>query len=170
MTDRLSFADAANELENLCQQIDETEENLGELVSQLFNRAQDTLKDSIDRRIKFIKYAESQIIVAKDMRDEWAHRAQMFEKTIEYIKENTKQVIKMNPGLPMKGNIGGFKLYKNSMPSLHILPGARIPDQYWLYPMPVIDKVKMRDDLKKDIAVEGAFLEYGEHVRIGLEI
>lgn len=165
---KLSFSEAAADLEILCEQIDDGAD-INQLVTQLFNRAQDELKDAVDRRIKFIKYAESQVVIAKEMRDEWAARAKRFEKAMEYIKNNTKEVIKANPNIPYKGTIGGFKLYKNSQPSLKLIDEVFDElDYVKVVEETVFESDRLRQDLKDGKIVMGASLEYGEHLRISL--
>lgn len=168
--DRLSFADAAAELEILCEHIESLDE-LDTAIHAAFSRSQDSLKDSIDRRIKFLKYAESQVAIAKGMRDEWSKRAFRFETTIERIKADTLGVMKANPDLPYKGTIGGFKRYKNSVPSLEMDENwAEDPSYFVTKTISSLDKERLRADLKTGKEIPGVSLRYGEHVRVSTEI
>ena len=186
MEKKLSFADAAFEMERICEQLDEVED-IGVLIQEVFNNAKDDLKSAIDRRIKFIKYAESQILIAKDMRDQWATRAERFEKTIEQLKKNTIDVMKANPALPYKGTIGAFKIYKNSQPSMTFdydtvelsrrnievvdRMGTCAPSEYvTIQEVRILDKARLKEDIKNGKEVAGVSLEYGEHVRMNLNI
>lgn len=165
----ISFAEAAQDLEALCEKIDEIED-VGPIIQQMFTRAQDDLKATVDRRIKFLKYAESQMTMAKKMRDQWGDRAQRFEKTIEYIKNDTLQTMKLNPNLPYRGSIGGFKVFRNSQPSI-IYTDDFIPAEYIEESIVVTtNKEKLRKDLLEGKEIPGCKLQYGEHIRVSLDV
>lgn len=183
---KLSFAEAAHDLEQLCEQIDDAE-NISAMLHDMFDRARETLQESVDKRIKYVKYAETQLRLAKEMRDEWATRAQRFEKALEYIKDNTKEVIKANPGIPFRGSLGSVKVCKNSVPSLRIDPdcvilakhtqelveymGVIAPEEYIEnIEIRVLNKEKLKADLKAGKEVPGITLEHGDHVRITLDV
>lgn len=184
---KLSFAEAAGDLERICQQIDNQEETIEETLHEIFTQARDTLMEAVDRRIKYIKYTESQVRLAKEMRDEWSDRAQRLEKALEYIKDDTKAVIKENPGIPFRGSLGSVKIYKNATPSLRIEPdslklakqtheiveyaGTLAPMEYVeMKEVRVLNKEKLKNDLKAGKEIPGISLEQGDHVRITLEI
>lgn len=165
----ISFAEAANYLENLCLEIDNAEE-IDAAMQMLFQDSAQELAHQVDRRISFIKYAESQVDAAKKMRDEWQERADKFDAMIDRIKSNTVSTIKANPGVPYKGKLGALRVQKNSVPSLVIDDEESLLSIQRYQRRPIyLDKGAVKRDLEQDLIVHGARLEYGEHLRIGVK-
>lgn len=164
----ISFQEAATNLERICDKIDNAEEISAELQSAFAEAGQD-LASSVDRRISYIKYCESQIDAARNMREEWNDRANKFETILARIKQDAIAAIKANPNLPYKGKMGSLRVQKNSVPRLIIDDSQFSCDDYtqvetttWL------DKAAIIDDIKAGRPLLGARLEYGEHLRMGL--
>lgn len=165
---KLSLAEAAAALEYLCEHI-ESLESLDAEIQNLFSEAHGSLKDCVDRRIKFLKYAESQVMLAKQMRDEWAKRALRFETAIERIKANTIAVMKANPDVPYKGDLGAFKIQKNSVPVLEMPEDWDKDPTYFIEKRYLsLDKEKLKADLKAGKEIPGVSLRYGEHLRMSI--
>lgn len=165
----ISFAEAATSLEALCAEID-TAPELTEAIKDLFVESVADLEKSVDRRISYIKYAESQIVAAKESAHQWVRRQRHFESMLEKIKQNTVEVIKANPGVPYKGNLGVLKVQKNPAPSVVLADDCleRIPSQY-IRVIQTVNRDAVKEDLKNGIEVAGAKLEWGEHLRVGLK-
>lgn len=165
----ISFLEAATKLESLCAEIDDAEE-LTEQLKEEFDRDVENLAETVDKRISFIKYAESQIKLATEMQDQWIIRKKKFQTALESVKNSTMDMMKSAPNLPYKGNLGNFRIQKNSVPTL-------ICNEEWFLNNDqclrasvdlgaVRDRIKRGDD--KEWPIEVARLEYGEHLRIGV--
>ncbi len=165
----ISFSEAATNLEAMCLEID-TAEELTAAIQALFKESVQDLEKSVDRRISYIKYAESQIASAKESANQWVRRQRHFESMLEKIKQNTVEVIKANPGVPYNGSLGALKVQKNPAPSLIIEEGdlEKFPSQY-LRTIQTLNRDAVKIDLMSGIEVDGAKLQWGEHLRIGLK-
>ncbi len=165
----ISFAEAAQSLERLCEEIDNLPQ-LDDAIQAEFKDTKEELSKQVDRRISYIKYAESQIDISKNMRDEWIARVRKFELMLQRLKANSLDVIKSNPGLPYKGSYGYLRAQKNSHPTL-ILDDEDFLLETTGYQKEKIelDKHAIKIDLENGIEIPGARLIYGEHLRIGVK-
>ncbi len=183
LKNKISLYDAAKELEGICAQVDDLEgDEIGELVGELLNRARASSVESVDRRIDYIRFAESQAQMAREMRNTWEKRLRTFERVAESIKANTLSIIKTNPGIPFEGSVEKFRVCKNAQPKLiHPLTIQRyqteiiLPDSFTPFldeyietkTIHVLNKEALKKDLKAGKEILGAALELGEHIRIG---
>lgn len=164
---KISFLDAANHLEQICDKVDSIDE-IDKEIEGLFTEATSDLSESVDRRIYFIKYAESQIIAAKKMREEWDSRVKRFEAMIIKIKQSTIETMKAFPNLPYKGETGSFRIQKNSVPSIRIWDEGIIPEDYYIISR-AVSRALIKGAIDAGFNVDGVSVEYGEHLRIGLK-
>lgn len=162
----ISLHEAASNLERICDTIDSVDDISAELQSAFAEAGQD-LASSVDRRISYIKYCESQIDAARNMREEWDDRAKKFETILDRIKQDAIAAIKANPNLPYKGMLGKLRVQKNSTPYLVLDPDFDIMP-YVVKLEPRIDRSEIIKALKEGKEVPHAKLEYGEHLRVGL--
>src|SRR3990167_1395036 len=102
---KISFADAALEVERICDEIEDLEE-IDERVSSLFSEAIENLSETVDRRVRFLDYLDSQIKQATENVDIFHHRKKILEKTKDQVKQRTVETIKANPKLKFKGTLG----------------------------------------------------------------
>lgn len=165
----ISFAEAAHSLETICQEIDSADD-IDAAMQLIFQDSAQELSEQVDRRISYIKYAESQALTAREMRDEWETRMHKFDAIIGRLKLNTVKIIKENPGLPYKGRLGAFRVQKNSVPTLLIDDEEALLsiERYQRRPI-FLDKSAVKRDLEQGIVIHEARLEYGEHLRIGIK-
>lgn len=163
----ISLHEAASNLERICDNIDSVDDISAELQSAFVEAGQD-LASSVDRRISYIKYCESQIDAARNMREEWDDRAKKFETILDRIKQDAIAAIKANPNLPYKGMLGKLRVQKNSTPTL-VLTESFCAGIYNVDKVITsLDKKAIIEDLKQGEEIPGAKLEYGEHLRVGL--
>ncbi len=169
MITKISFAEAATTLEHLCDQIDNADV-IADNIQTIFKQSTDDLSAAVNRRISYLKYAESQLEGAKKMRDTWNARATKFVKVIERIKADTMATMKANPNLPYKGTLGVFSIRKNSQPSLIIDNETFVRCcADFIQVKEEIDKVSLKVALLNGQEITGVRLEYGEHLRIGVK-
>lgn len=112
MTAKLPMAIAAQNLERICEAIDEGE--LNEALQSLFTDTRLDLVDAIDRRIYFLELAKDRVKTLKRLRDEFSEAAKRVEYAVERVKEGTKQIMETYPDLPYKGDLGRLRIQKNS--------------------------------------------------------
>lgn len=185
MDKKLSFREAAEEMERLCDQVDDLEgDQIGILVIELLNRQQQTMIETVDKRIALLRYCESQEAKAREMRNLWETRLRTFEKFTDNIKSYTLMTIKANPGIPYHGSTEKFRVQKNSQAKL-IHPLSVHKEQIEIVEMDcftnaldtyiesktvyVLNKEALKKDLKSGKEIFGTSLETGEHIRIGMK-
>lgn len=185
MENKITFREAAEDMERLCDQIDDLEgDQIGVLVQELLKRSQENLADSVDRRISFIRYCESQEAKAREMRNVWETRLRKFEKLQEKIRLDTLATMKANPGISFSGTDEKFRVQKNSQPKL-IHPLSVHKEQFEVVEIDsfttlmheyvlektvyILDKEALKKDLKSGKNITGSSLEIGEHIRIGMK-
>ncbi len=169
MITKISFAEAAMTLEHLCDQIDSADV-IADNIQTIFKQSTDDLSAAVNRRISYLKYAESQLEGAKQMRDKWNERATKFVKVIERIKTDTMATMKANPHLPYSGSMGKFSIRRNSQPSLIIEDDSYLRcNADWLEVKEEINKTAVKKALLDGQEITGVRLEYGEHLRIGVK-
>lgn len=159
---KISFFEAASQLEAICTTVDSADE-ITEAIEDIFSVSMTTLSESVDRRIAFLEYAESQIEHAKKRRDKWANRAKQFERALERIKTNTIQVMKNAPDLPYRGELGTLKIQKNSQPSVIVDETSLHSDYCNVSYAP--NRTRIKEAILDGTEVAGARLEYGEHLK-----
>ncbi len=169
MTPKISFSEAAITLERLCDEIDQSD-LIADNVITIFKQSAEDLSSAVDRRLAYLKYAEAQIVTAKDMYDKWKDRADKFARVVERIKADTLATMKANPNLPYKGMLGAFRIQRNSQPSLIIEDEAvLLESSTWTIEKVELDKAQIKKALMGGIEIPSARLEYGEHLRIGVK-
>lgn len=165
---KISFADAASELEDLCQKIDKAEE-IGPLLQSLFEERHESFVDSVDRKIRYRAYLESQINKAMEISEAWQIRANNLsniKEKLDYLIFNT---IKANPNLKFQGRLGGFRLQKSN-PKL-VIDEKILASQFFIeHKLTKPNRNAILTALDAGETVEGAHLEQGEHLRTTKEI
>ncbi len=114
-----SLAKYATEVELVCQEIDNCE---GEIPAELIARfaaAQGDLVGKVDRFIGFLDAVKSRITLLKEHRERATRAIKAAENFERGLKEYVKGTMQAMPGLPYKGEAGGFRLQRNP-PSLKI--------------------------------------------------
>lgn len=162
---KISLQEAAVNLERLCDEI-ECVDDITDQLQVLFGDAKLDLKDSVDRRIALINYANSQVEAAKEMCNGWANRRKKFETIIEHVKASTLNTMKAFPNLSYTGNLGSFQIRK-SPPSLVVHDRDKIDNEFFIVELR-IDHQKLKSALKDGREIQGVSLEQSDHVRISL--
>ena len=172
MIKKISFAEAALVLEQLCDEVEKAE-NIEDAFLSKFAESTHDLSEAVDRRISYIKYAESQIALCQQMKEQWHNRSKKFSKIIERLEANTMETIKANRKLLYKGQLGSFNIQKNSMPSLVLDNTDEFMERYsnsiYVDQIPKINNSEIKKYLQAGEVLEGARLEYGEHLRISVK-
>lgn len=163
----ISFYEASQRLEYMCDAVDSTEIT-DELIKD-FAECKEDFSSAVDQRISYIKYCESQIDLATKMQNEWHDRASKFKNIIARIKQNTIDTINANPNLPYKGKLGSVRIQKNSVPALRYDEDDFLHNERYRKISYSVDTQMLTRDLKQGIPVPGASLEWGEHLRISVK-
>lgn len=164
MINKISFFDAASELERICEKIDTIEELDKELTEQ-FDQKLLSMKEMVDKRARYLLYAESQIKAAERLEFSWATRKKSFTKAYERIKANTLHTMKCYPDTHFNGTLGGFRIQKN--PKKLVIDETKLDKDEW-YIANLVRTPNKEAILKALVAgdtIEGARIEQGEHVR-----
>lgn len=162
----ISFAEAASNLERICQDIDESEiDNI--IANEIgFNAAKDALVKNVDRRINYLQYLRSQISYAEKERASWSERLARLVLLEERIKFNTVKTLQANKGLKFAGYRGTIVL-TNSNPTVIVNDESLIPAEYKEAKMThIIKKSLIKTAILKGESVDGARLERKAHIKI----
>lgn len=135
------------------------------ILAELLKQREEDFTHTVDRRIKFIKYVESQLEAAKGELERWKKRRDKMEALLEAIKKDTIDVMHANPSLSYKGELGTLKVQRNSQPSLVLTGGFEAPKDY-IRLDPVLDRAKLKTALIQGAVIPGAELKHGEHLRV----
>lgn len=161
----LSLADAAFELEKLCDAIDESG-NLDEQVHALFQEHVESFEAEVDRRIKAIWYLESQRDKANAMIALWQKRLDKTVKALDGIKAHTMITLK-NYNRPFRGELGEIRIKRHSVPRLVIAVQSPELETYMEAKVTlVLDRPTLKKDLLAGLTVPGALLVHTESLRI----
>lgn len=185
---RMSFFNAARDLSELCNRIDnsqtEDEELFSELILQLDPVCQ-ALSEAIDRRKFIIREAESKIELARSYKRSIDETIKRLQKVQEKLTEATKFSIEANPNIPYKDSLGNkLTVRKNSNPSLiltldlrdskaisNLLDESSISlleiDEKYIKKVSflTLDTEKVKSDLVTGTVLPWASLYHGTHVR-----
>lgn len=161
----ISMKDAALELELLCDEI-ENIEDLTPSIQQLFQDKELILSETVDKRIRFMEYAKAQTAQAKLISDKWKQRERALDKLLQKLKEDTLVMVKSST-VPLAGTLGKLRAVRNSIPTLIVNEDHPMIKEFYsrIKTEVTIDKVKLKLDLEEGALVEGAILQYGEHLR-----
>lgn len=107
--EKISLYDAASQLEQICDQIDSSDE-VSTSLQTVFQDGLSNLATSIDRRISFIHYLEDAIDSSKAMADKWNRRKKILAKILGRIEDHTKMIMLQTPDLPFRGNMGELRI------------------------------------------------------------
>lgn len=162
---RISFSQAASDLEHICDTIDNLEDDIGPIIEKLFSERIESFSESVDRRIKYIAYLDSQILLCHENEKDWYLRRQRLQKTLNQIKSRTIETIKANPNLKYKGKLGSFVLRKSAsviIDDISLLPQEFVQIKSETIPL----KNDIKQSLKSGKPVSGAKLEERENLQI----
>lgn len=130
-------------LENINEEIEQKAENIAKVLKNL------------DANVEALKKEEERL----------ALKRKAIENNIKSLK-NYLEVTMINQGKKkFKTNLFSFSIQKNA-PSLNIIDGANIPENYYIKQAPKLDKKSLLKDIKNGITVEGVELKQSESLRI----
>lgn len=165
---KITFEDAAVQLERLCEQVNSLTE-ITPFIQELFSESKEDLASAVDRRIRFIRYAESQIPYSEKMAKDWKRRAKSFETIVDSVERNTIEFMKAYPDLPYVGALGSLRVQKNP-PKLVFDNEDEFREkntEFLLVKHTVdIDKDRIRKLLNEGKSIEGVRFEQGDQLRI----
>lgn len=115
---RIPMAFAAMILSELCDRLDDGEDP-SELMVHAFKDAEVSLAEATDRRIAFVNWVTGAIDAAKRARDQWSERARKLSALEAAFKSATAEIVKNNPDIPFKGDLGRLAVQSNP-PSLDL--------------------------------------------------
>lgn len=175
---------AASALVMLSQQIEEGADLDEALIAQ-FDDAKLSVTEAIDRRKSFKSYLLMMIDRCKAAKSEIQGRQKFFERALERLTENTKQIIETNSGVPYTDSLGAkVSVVKNGTPKLnlklpltasksvsHIIDQTSVDmfaiDQKYIKPVSflTLDVEALKADLKAGASCEWAELQFNTQIR-----
>lgn len=119
MDTKVPLALAVQNLATLMEAIDDG--NLDEAVIRLFTDQRLDLSSAVDRRICFFDICEKHVESLKDIARQYQKTAKALENALESVQKQTTEIMKGNPDVPYKGDLGRLQVQKNASPSCTIL-------------------------------------------------
>lgn len=141
----------------------------GEYEEQIINDTIESLAFEIEEKAenyaKVIKNIEADVEGYKKEEKRLADKRKSLENRIKYLKVNLENSMIALDKKKFKTQLFSFNIQKNA-PSLKIDDAAVIPSIYLIPQEPIIDKNKLKDDVKNGLEIEGVRLEQSESLRI----
>lgn len=159
----ITLADAAEDLERICDTIANADEITEDMLN-LFQKSKEEVEKEVDRAFRYKHYAESQAEYAKKVANEWYERSEKMLAIVDKIKASALATAKSS-SVPLESPNGKIKIRKNSVPSLKYNTELLPKDYLMVVSQEFVDTVKIKQALLAGEKVEGATLEWGEHVR-----
>ena len=179
---KVPLALAVQNLATLMLAIDEG--NLDEAMVKLFTDQRLDLASAVDRRICFFDLCQKHIDSLKEIAKQYELTAKRLELGLEKIKDDTLEIMKTNPDVPYKGELGRLQVQDNASAAVEVfldttkksfinivdpadIEKAQIPDKFLAthkYYTLVIAEVKKA--LESGEEIPWAKLRKGQHLRI----
>jgi len=140
----------------MMEQDDLTEEQLQELT-ELFESVNDSLEDKIEGTLKVIKHIQYDIEAFKAEEERLAKRRKSYEKSVERLKENIKNVMILTGQDKVKAGLFNVSLRNNPV-TAHIYDETKLPKEYLIEQKPKVDKRAITAALKSGLEIDGAAL------------
>lgn len=161
----------------------DNEETIDNILLSLFDVSMANVSDAVDRRIAFLQIKDATTAYLKSMYTRFKERASMLEDLTARLKEDTKHIIESNPGVPLKGKTGAFRLHKNPSKVSYVferkditihnavpietLEFFSVPSRYTKeFHIFALDTNAIKKDLDDGVQMDWAKPEQGSHVRI----
>lgn len=163
---------AAEDLEQVCQVIDNAEE-LDATLTKLFDDSKLKLQHEVDRRISFYHWLESQITAHEEAFRHYRSELARLKNVRDKFKSRTEAAIKANPGFNYQGLLGKLRIQKNGNPrvlfgfgdkklSRGVVEMFNIDEKYIKLE---VDTSQVSNDLKNGREIPWASLEYTSSIR-----
>ena len=120
------------------------------------------LTHKVDNFVNFIQKQEDQVEIAKKRKDEIAKFIKQREQLIERLKSYVMNCMKVLNTEKLEGNLHCLKFRKPSQ-IVEIIDENKIPEEYVkIIVERKIDKIALKDELKKGVVIEGVCLSNGK--------
>lgn len=165
---KISFADAAADFERICDTIDNLDE-IGPLVTNLFEKRQQTFAEKVDFMLRARWYLESQVEHSHAMIEDFQKRCKALTRSRDSLNQYVLMTMRASPDLEFRGKYGGFRIQKS--PKRLVLDETKLPASFFkeeILRKP--DKEKILEAIVAGEEISGASQEQGEHVRITKEM
>jgi len=126
---KIPLWDGAAIVTRMMEAIDDGKE-ISDLVQKEFELNMDDVSDGVDRRILAMGYMKDAIETTGKRVEEWREYKMRLTKSLEALKENTKNILTEFPDLPYKGQQGRLGISK-SKPKLVVRDESEIPGIYF---------------------------------------
>lgn len=94
-----------------------------------------------------------------------ADKKRAFENKVKWLKDYMMQAMEAVSKDKIQTDVGTISRQK-SPASVSVIDAKAIPDEFWYYPDPQLDKAAVMSVLKRGTQVPGAELRQGYHLRI----
>lgn len=133
-----------------------TEEQL-QALTETFESINDSLEDKIEGTLKVIKHIQYDIDAFKAEEDRLAKRRKSYEKSVERLKENIKNVMILTGQEKVKAGLFNVSLRNNPI-TARVYDESKLPKEFLIEQQPKVDKRAVTAALKNGVEVDGAVL------------
>ena len=136
-----------------------------EMVQAALEEVEGNFEDKAENIIKLIKSVEGDIKAYKEEEIRLSTRRRTLENKVINLKVYLESSLKAIGKKEIKGKLFTLKIQKNA-PSVIIDDLNTIPKEYLKESLILVDKTKLKEDLKNGLEIAGARLEASESLRI----
>ena len=136
-----------------------------EIIQSALAEVEGNFEDKAENIIKLIKSVEGDIKAYKEEELRLSTRRKTLENKVANLKEYLESSLKAIGKNEIKGKLFTLKIQKNA-PSVIIDDLNTIPKEYLKESLILVDKTKLKEDLKNGLEIAGARLEASESLRI----
>ena len=136
-----------------------------EMVQAALEEVEGNFEDKVENIIKLIKSVEGDIKAYKEEEMRLSTRRRTLENKVANLKVYLESSLKAIGKKEIKGKLFTLKIQKNA-PSVVIDDLNTIPKEYLKESLILVDKTKLKEDLKNGLEIPGARLETKESLRI----
>ena len=136
-----------------------------EMVQAALEEVEGNFEDKAENIIKLIKSVEGDIKAYKEEEIRLSTRRRTLENKVINLKVYLESSLKAIGKKEIKGKLFTLKIQKNA-PSVVIDDLNTIPKEYLKESLILVDKTKLKEDLKNGLEIAGARLEASESLRI----
>ena len=136
-----------------------------DIIQSAIEEVEGNFEDKAENIVKLIKSVEGDIKTYKEEELRLSTRRKTLENKVINLKVYLESSLKAIGKKEIKGKLFTLKIQKNA-PSVVIDDLNTIPKEYLKESIVLVDKTKLKDDLKNGLDVPGARLQSTESLRI----
>lgn len=136
-----------------------------EVMKDTLDSIEDAIENKAENIAKLIRNLESDVSAYKEEEDRLKTKRQATENKVKWLKTYLEDNMKLTGKTKFKSGMFNFSIQKNPA-SVNITDEKIIPEEFLIQQPPKVDKISLKEILKRGIEVPGAELKQTEGLRI----